>query len=138
MSSPSDNMMEVTIPPKPMDKPQRTSGDKHSGGSIGYVIYAGEGINLFFPIIAAMKKPKKVLGCPSLLCAGMITLAAFALVLSGAGLTPFCTKNYGTVYWMGIVAVIALLEAITAFIAGTVMNIIEWSRADYSGYETFC
>lgn len=60
------------------------------------------------------------------------------LIFMVPGLIPFCTKNYGTVYWMGIVAVIALLEAITAFIGGTVMNIIEWSRANYSDYETFC
>lgn len=71
------------------DTAKRTYGDEFAYTNLllydSYVIYAGEGINLFFPIIAAVKKPMNVVGCPSLLCAGMITLAAFALVVSGAG-----------------------------------------------------
>uniref|UniRef100_A0A1A9W0Y4 Amino acid transporter transmembrane domain-containing protein n=1 Tax=Glossina brevipalpis TaxID=37001 RepID=A0A1A9W0Y4_9MUSC len=51
----------------------------------GFIVYASEGINLVFPLMAAMKNPDKFLGCPSLLCAGMITLAAFAVVLVMAG-----------------------------------------------------
>lgn len=61
-----------------------------------YLIYASEGINLFFPLMAAMKKPDQLLGCPSLLCAGIITLAAFGLLVCGAG----ANKMYSTAYFI--------------------------------------
>lgn len=46
------------------------------------IIYIGEGINLVFPLVAAMKKPDTFLGCPSFLCVGMITLAACTLLVA--------------------------------------------------------
>uniref|UniRef100_A0A1A9VDJ0 Amino acid transporter transmembrane domain-containing protein n=1 Tax=Glossina austeni TaxID=7395 RepID=A0A1A9VDJ0_GLOAU len=206
-----------------------------------YIIYASEGINLFFPLMAAMEKPDQLLGCPSLLCAGIITLAAFGLVVCGAGankmystayfiflmtptttlgvvvkifaaigisftyplqleaayryiageldildkgllkyftraflvlltaglammnplhfhhfmgvlgalcltvltfivpaLIPFCTKNYGRRMWMALVALDAFMLGIATLIVGTTTNAIDWSRANYSNYETYC
>uniref|UniRef100_A0A1A9WN94 Amino acid transporter transmembrane domain-containing protein n=1 Tax=Glossina brevipalpis TaxID=37001 RepID=A0A1A9WN94_9MUSC len=64
---------------------ESTSGEQHKATdwinvywADSIIIYAGEGINLLFPLMAAMKNPDHFLGCPSLLCAGMIILAAFA------------------------------------------------------------
>lgn len=47
--------------------------------------YAGEGINLIFPLLAAMKEPDKFIGCPSLLCCGVITVKLVAITFAAAG-----------------------------------------------------
>ncbi|KAI9577604.1 hypothetical protein GQX74_013298 [Glossina fuscipes] len=80
-------------------------------------------------LVLAMINPfhfEYIMGLLGSLCLSVLTLIV-------PGLTPFCTKNYGNVYWMGIVAVIALLTGITAFIAGTAQIIINWTAGDYSG-----
>uniref|UniRef100_A0A1A9ZLZ3 Amino acid transporter transmembrane domain-containing protein n=1 Tax=Glossina pallidipes TaxID=7398 RepID=A0A1A9ZLZ3_GLOPL len=48
-------------------------------------IYAGEGITTIFPLMAAMREPEKFLGCPSLLCSGMITVTMFAIIVLTVG-----------------------------------------------------
>uniref|UniRef100_A0A1B0BPJ2 Amino acid transporter transmembrane domain-containing protein n=1 Tax=Glossina palpalis gambiensis TaxID=67801 RepID=A0A1B0BPJ2_9MUSC len=57
-----------------------------------HVVYASEGINLFFPLMAAMKKPEQILRCP----VGIATLATFGLVVCGAG----ANKMYSTSYFI--------------------------------------
>uniref|UniRef100_A0A1B0B1P0 Amino acid transporter transmembrane domain-containing protein n=1 Tax=Glossina palpalis gambiensis TaxID=67801 RepID=A0A1B0B1P0_9MUSC len=87
MTSPSNDVIEKNILPESTSKRQR-GGDEdsaQSGPSVGIAIYAGEGINLIFPLLAAMKEPDKFLGCPSLLCCGMITAATVGITLGAAG-----------------------------------------------------
>uniref|UniRef100_A0A1B0AKD3 Amino acid transporter transmembrane domain-containing protein n=1 Tax=Glossina palpalis gambiensis TaxID=67801 RepID=A0A1B0AKD3_9MUSC len=85
-------------------------------------------------LVIAMISPfhfQYIMGLLGSLCLSVLTLIV-------PGLTTFCTKNYGKKYWMGIVAVIALIEGIITFIGSTGKNIIEWSCADNSNYELYC
>ncbi|KAI9577622.1 hypothetical protein GQX74_013316 [Glossina fuscipes] len=93
MSLPSNNMMEMHIRSKPMGRRQR-AGDENSEESVGYVIYASEGINLFFPIIAATEKTDRALVSSTLVCAGMKTLAVFALLVGGAGASKIYSTDF--------------------------------------------
>uniref|UniRef100_A0A1A9UV67 Amino acid transporter transmembrane domain-containing protein n=1 Tax=Glossina austeni TaxID=7395 RepID=A0A1A9UV67_GLOAU len=116
-------------------------------------IYAGEGITTIFPLMAAMREPEKFLGCPSLLCSGMITSLDITIqsksseskqilkiddpqirnlcVLIMPGLVPFCTKSYGKCYWKAILGVLALGIGILLFVGGTIKNAVTWADLAY-------
>lgn len=56
------------------------------------------------------------------------------------GLVPFCTENYGKLYWMGIVGVLAMLTGTAVFIAGIIENSRNCDRMEFLGFsfDAYC
>lgn len=67
---------------------------------------------------------------------GALCLTVLTFIVPG--MIPFCTENYGRNKWMAIVALDAFMLGIATLIAGTTTNAVDWSRANYSNYETYC
>lgn len=59
---------------------------------------------------------------------GSLCLSFLALIVPG--LIPFCTKNYGKIYWMAILGVLAIIIGILIFFGGTLTMAIEWHDYD--------
>uniref|UniRef100_A0A1A9ZV64 Amino acid transporter transmembrane domain-containing protein n=1 Tax=Glossina pallidipes TaxID=7398 RepID=A0A1A9ZV64_GLOPL len=56
------------------------------------------------------------------------------------GLVPFCTENYGKLYWMGIVGILAMLTGTVIFIGGILENSRNCDQMEFLGFsfDAYC